>query len=130
LDNQLIGHQELFMDCQLINHSLMSLRKESNNLFCIWNLLGFASLLENGTLGTPGGAMYVWESLWKQCMFRNPWETMCVWESLGNNVPLGIPEETMYVWESLEKQCMFGNPLGNTVCLEIPWETMHVWESL
>ena len=88
-------------------------------------------LANNVCLGIHCETMYVWESLWKQCMFGNPW---------GNNVCLGIPEETMYgweslwetmyVWESLGKQCMFGNTLGHNVCLGIPGEAMYVWKSL
>ena len=78
-------------------------------------------LANNVCLGIHCETMYVWESLWKQCMFGNPW---------GNNVCLGIPEETMHGWESLGKQCAFVNPLVNNVCLEIPWDTMYVWESL
>lgn len=43
--------------------------------------------------------MYVWEPLWKQCVFGNPW---------GNNVCLEIP------W----KQCRFGDPWGNIYACE------------
>jgi len=48
-------------------------------------------------------------------MFVKPW---------GSIVCLQIPWETMYVWESLGEQCMFGNPLGNIVCLGIPCATI------